>query len=145
MKVVPKFVDFMPEHLKDHVLYVAMDYGTVLHKCCCGCGNEVNTPLSPDDWILMFNGETITLKPSIGNWSFDCKSHYWITNSTIEWASQWDDNKIKKVRQIEFSERKAFYEEKRMNNSQEEISYNRPIIEASSKRKRWFEWLLFWE
>jgi len=145
MKVQHKFVEFMPEHLEDDVLYVAMDYGTVLHKCCCGCGNEVNTPLSPNDWRLIFDGETVTLKPSIGNWSFDCKSHYWITNNRIEWASQWDDNQIKKVRQIESSERKAYYEDKRINNSQKEVSYNMPVIEPSSKRKRWFEWLLFWK
>lgn len=145
MKVRHKFVEFMPEHLEDDVLYVAMDYGTILHKCCCGCGNEVNTPLSPNDWRLIFDGETVTLKPSIGNWSFDCKSHYWITNNRIEWASQWDDNQIKEVRQIESSERKAYYEEKRINNSQEKASYSMPIIEPSSKRKRWFERLLFWK
>lgn len=84
-----KFVEFIPDKLEDGMLYVSITYATVLHKCGCGCGNEVVTPLSPSDWQLIFNGETISLFPSIGNWSFPCRSHYWIRNNKIVWARDW--------------------------------------------------------
>lgn len=71
-----------------------MIYATVVHKCCCGCGNEVVTPLSPADWQLIYDGRTISLYPSIGSWSLPCKSHYWITHNQIRWASQWSSAEI---------------------------------------------------
>jgi hypothetical protein len=63
----------------------------VIHKCVCGCGNEVVTPISPTDWQLSFNGRGITLKPSIGNWNFKCKTHYFIIENRVEFASSWSD------------------------------------------------------
>jgi hypothetical protein len=78
-----EFVEQIPERLNDGVLYVSMSFGTVVHKCACGCGSEVVTPLSPTDWKLTFDGESISLHPSIGNWSFACRSHYWITNGQV--------------------------------------------------------------
>jgi hypothetical protein len=68
---------------------VSITYATVLHKCGCGCDNEVVTPLSPSDWQLTFNGEAISLFPSIGNWSFSCRSHYWIKNNEVVWVKDW--------------------------------------------------------
>lgn len=79
-----KFLEEIPDYLEDGILYISMQYKTVVHKCACGCGNEVVTPLTPNDWKLIFDGRTITLRPSIGNWNFDCKSHYWITNNAVE-------------------------------------------------------------
>jgi len=73
-----KFVEFVPECLEPDVLYVSLRFSLVSHQCACGCGEEVVTPLAPRDWQLIFNGETISLFPSIGNWSFQCRSHYWI-------------------------------------------------------------------
>ena len=89
-----EFVSAIPEKLEERTLYVSMNYATVAHKCCCGCGREVATPLSPTDWKLIFDGISISLSPSIGNWSFECKSHYWIKNSTIRWAEQWSKERI---------------------------------------------------
>jgi hypothetical protein len=66
----------------------------VVHKCCCGCGKEVVTPLSPTDWKLIYDGKTISLDPSIGNWGFECRSHYWIRNSRVRWAARWSQDKI---------------------------------------------------
>lgn len=141
MKVQHRFVEFIPESLEDGVLYIALDYGTVLHKCCCGCGNEVNTPLSPNDWKLIYNGESITLRPSIGNWSFDCRSHYWITNNEIEWAATWNYAQIEEVRETESLERKAYYEDKLPNNPKD-----KPVEKMQTKKpKRWFDWFLFWK
>jgi hypothetical protein len=95
MKLQHKFVEFIPEQLEDGVLYISLTYCTAIHKCVCGCKNEVVTPFSPTDWKMMFDGETISLSPSIGNWNFDCKAHYWIRNSEIIFARKWTDEKIK--------------------------------------------------
>ena len=92
--LVHKFVEFIPDVLEEGTLYVSMEYATVVHKCCCGCGREVVTPLSPTDWMLIFNGKTISLDPSIGNWGFECQSHYWIMNNKIRWAAQWSLEEI---------------------------------------------------
>jgi hypothetical protein len=89
-----EFVEYMPDQLKDGILYVSIPFATVAHKCCCGCGREVVTPLSPTDWKLIFDGQSVTLDPSIGNWSFPCKSHYWIRNGKVRWADMWTQEEI---------------------------------------------------
>lgn len=89
-----EFVNSVPEKLESQTLYVSMDYATAVHKCCCGCGREVVTPLSPTDWKLIYDGVSVSLSPSIGNWSFDCQSHYWIVENTVRWAGQWSKEQI---------------------------------------------------
>lgn len=93
-----EFVQSVPEQLDEGVLYVSMTHATALHKCCCGCGTEVVTPLTPTDWALTFNGETVSLDPSIGNWSFACRSHYWIRQGRVRWAAQLSDREISMLR-----------------------------------------------
>jgi len=90
MILVHKFVKSVPETLEDGVIYISVEYATAIHKCCCGCGNEVVTPFSPTAWELTFDGKTISLYPSIGNWNFKCQSHYWVTKSNVEWVPKWD-------------------------------------------------------
>jgi hypothetical protein len=96
--LIHEFVDFIPSHLKDGTVYVSLPFATAVHKCCCGCGNEVVTPLSPTDWTLIFDGASISLDPSIGNWSFSCRSHYWITRNTVMWARDWSSAEVEAVR-----------------------------------------------
>jgi hypothetical protein len=36
----------------------------------------MSSPLSPTDWKLTFDGVSVSLHPSDGNWSFPCRSHY---------------------------------------------------------------------
>lgn len=73
-----EFVHYMPKELNQGVLYVSMEYSLVMHLCACGCGEKVATPLSPEDWKLTYDGESVSLSPSVGNWEFSCQSHYWI-------------------------------------------------------------------
>jgi hypothetical protein len=80
-----RFVEFLPDKLEAGILYISMQYATASHKCCCGCGRDVVTPISPTDWQLMFDGKTISLKPSIGNWSYPGRSHYWIKGNRVVW------------------------------------------------------------
>ncbi|WP_078652904.1 DUF6527 family protein [Streptomyces sp. NRRL F-525] len=88
------FVDCFPDQLEPGTVYVSIPYATVAHLCCCGCGNEAVTPLGRAEWKLTFDGESISLHPSIGNWSFPCRSHYWIRNNTVHWARRWSDKQI---------------------------------------------------
>lgn len=89
-----EFVEYIPERPENGVLYVSMPYATAVHNCCCGCGREVVTPFSPTDWKLVFDGESVSLTPSIGNWSFDCQSHYWIERDVVRWAGRWSREEI---------------------------------------------------
>jgi hypothetical protein len=95
-----KFVEFIPRELEANTIYVSIPYATAIHNCCCGCGNRVVTPISPADWKLIFDGRSISLEPSIGNWSFPCQSHYWITNNNVVWARRWSKNEISAARGI---------------------------------------------
>jgi len=52
-----RFVELIPDEIQESVIYVSMEYGTVIHKCACGCGREVNTPLAPNEWHLHYNGD----------------------------------------------------------------------------------------
>jgi hypothetical protein len=88
------FVEYIPTDLKDGTIYVSVTFATAAHKCCCGCGREVVTPLSPTDWNLVFDGESISLDPSIGNWNFACRSHYWIIRNKVKWAKRWSPEEI---------------------------------------------------
>lgn len=89
-----EFVEYIPSDLKEGTIYLSMAFATAVHKCCCGCGNEVITPLSPTDWELTFDGKFISLDPSIGNWSFPCQSHYWIKRNRVKWAPRWSRKEI---------------------------------------------------
>ena len=89
-----EFVEFIPDVIQERKIYVSLEYATAVHKCCCGCGKEVVTPLSPTDWKLIFDGKAVSLEPSIGNWSFPCRSHYWIRNNWALWAEDWSQSRI---------------------------------------------------
>ena len=109
LEITHKFVDLIPDELEPEVLYVSLDYATVAHLCFCGCGQEVVTPLSPTDWKLTFDGVSISLSPSIGNWSFPCRSHYWIRSGKIRWAESWSDEKIAGGRGMDKVEKDNFF------------------------------------
>ena len=113
------FVEAMPEHLEDGVVYVCIQYQIVMHMCCCGCGTEVVSPLHPQQWSIEFDGDSISLSPSIGNWSFPCQSHYWIRKNKVRWASQFDAKRIAELRN---RDRKLL-----------ESSYNPPIRESDDQ------------
>lgn len=88
-KIIHKFVETIPDKIESGIVYISLEYTAVVHKCFCGCGNEVNTPLSPTDWKVTFNGDSISLYPSVGNWNLACQSHYWIKNNSVYYAEKW--------------------------------------------------------
>jgi hypothetical protein len=107
--VEPVFVKTIPRELRAGALYVSMDYGTVVHSCCCGCGEEVVTPLTPTDWRIEYDGESITLRPSVGSWTLPCRSHYVIRANRVIACGDWDDERIDAERARDARAKRAFY------------------------------------
>jgi hypothetical protein len=83
MKLSHKFVKNIPDAIECAVLYIS--------------------------WKLTFDGKTISLYPSIGNWSLRCQSHYWITNSEVEWAPKWSRERIERGRKEEKRDKETYY------------------------------------
>lgn len=110
MKMQHSFVEFMPDKIQEGVVYISPEFCSVIHLCACGCGEEVNTPLSPTGWKLIYDGKNITLDPSIGNWSFKCRSHYWIRNSEVIWAENWSDTQVNKKREYDRDQTEKYFE-----------------------------------
>lgn len=88
------FVDRIPTVREERTLYVSIPFATAVHNCMCGCGTKVVTPLSPPQWRIMFDGESVSLWPSIGNSGLACRSHYVIERDQVRWAQTWSDEKI---------------------------------------------------
>jgi hypothetical protein len=107
-----EFVELMPDDLNEGVIYVSMIHCTAIHKCCCGCGQEVVTPISPAKWQLGFDGDHVSLFPSVGNWSFPCKSHYWIRTGKVIWSRTWSAEEIEEGRASDRSLAEAHYDGK---------------------------------
>lgn len=128
-----KFVELIPRELEANTIYVSIPYATAIHNCCCGCGNRVVTPISPADWTLIFDGRTISLEPSIGNWSFPCRSHYWIRTNCVEWADQWSDDRIDAGRKKDARARAAYFNKKA--EPKAEASSTATIKNAKKKKK----------
>ncbi len=124
-----RFVETIPDAVEDGVLYISLKYCTAIHKCVCGCGNEVVTPISPMDWKLIFDGKTVSLSPSIGNWSFNCQSHYWIKRNEIVYAREWDKEEIQFGR-INDKKRKSKY----YNKENENVT---SVAKKTKKKKGW--------
>jgi len=107
----PEFVDLIPDDLAEGVLYISIPYSTASHRCACGCGEEVVTPIKPTDWSLTWNGEAATLSPSIGNWSQPCQSHYWIIENRIVWAKKWSPSRIEANRIKDKNVKARYYDQ----------------------------------
>jgi hypothetical protein len=84
--LLPEFVAEMPDDLQEGLLYISVPFRTSVHLCACGCRGEVWMPIRPDRHHLTWDGDRITMAPSVGNWGLHCKSHYWIRNSQVVWV-----------------------------------------------------------
>lgn len=104
-----RFVEFMPPQLDEGVLYISTTYATASHRCFCGCGMKVVTPLSPTDWSLNFDGDAVSLDPSIGNWSYPCRSHYILRDNRVRWAGSIDAWDVDAIRQRDRLDKLRYY------------------------------------
>lgn len=86
-RVRPEYVEFLPRTQEDGVLYISRKFSTASHRCCCGCGTKIVTPLRETEYSLTERGGLVSLRPSIGNWNHPCRSHYLIRDNRVIWAA----------------------------------------------------------
>lgn len=81
--IEPVFVDLISDTLEENKIYISEKYKLAIHLCLCGCKEKTVTPLGGGkNWdIVKENNGTISLIGSVGNYNFDCKSHYIITKN----------------------------------------------------------------
>jgi hypothetical protein len=130
-----EFVDLAPESLEEGVLYVSIKFGSAVHNCFCGCGIKVATPFTPTDWSLTFDGDTVSLWPSVGNWDLPCRSHYVIKRDIVHWAGDMTREEIEGGRVADRRRKAAYYDAKPLDRA------TAPLSEASKpvpERKRSF-------
>ncbi|HEX5424896.1 MAG TPA: DUF6527 family protein [Candidatus Acidoferrales bacterium] len=133
-----QFVEFIPEDLEQGTIYISIRFATSSHLCVCGCGNKVVAPIRPTDWKLIFDGKTVSLDPSIGNWSFPCQSHYWIRNNRIKWAPKWSREQIERGRDFDHNAKERYFEVE-AESTDTVTAVSQP---ESNNRKR--SWWRFW-
>lgn len=140
-----RFVKSFPEPLVPGILYVSMEYGSVAHSCCCGCGAEVVTPLTPTDWNITYDGEAISLHPSVGNWTLPCRSHYVIRRDKVIAAPPWSDAQVAAERQRD-RRAKARYFGQADPSSVAQPGPETPAATPSASRPRasWWQRMLNW-
>ncbi|TWU58942.1 hypothetical protein Poly51_17230 [Rubripirellula tenax] len=131
-----EFVTHFPDQPESGVLYISIEYKSVSHLCCCGCGEEVVTPLSPADWQITYDGRSISLSPSIGSWTLRCRSHYVITRGRVREAGQWTDE------QIVAGRRRDRLATERQHGTQTQLGETMP--KAVQKPRSWFAKLVDW-
>ena len=87
--ILPVHVKYIPDELEEGKLYISLEFGMAIHLCACGCKGKTVTGLTPrwNEWTLTDNDGKVTLRPSIGNFSYEnpYHAHYFITNNQIEW------------------------------------------------------------
>jgi hypothetical protein len=107
-----EFVENVPCELAPDKLYISIRYRTASHLCACGCGRKVVTPIKPAKWKLTYNGDTVSLWPSIGRWQLPCKSHYIIRQSRVVWARAFSDEEAEAVRHDDADDLRRYYEDR---------------------------------
>ena len=103
------YVDSFPKTLQDGVLYISQRFSTACHRCCCGCGAKIVTPLRPTEYSLTDVGGRVSLFPSVGNWSHPCRSHYVIRNGQVIRAGAMSQAEIDKGRALDETEKRTYY------------------------------------
>jgi hypothetical protein len=84
--IEPVFVEYMPEILEECKLYISEEFSCATHKCLCGCGLKVHTPLGKNEWQIQYSGNKVSMTPSISCYQFACQSHYIITNNVANFV-----------------------------------------------------------
>lgn len=92
-----QIIELAPKTLQNGFLYISPKFKSVIHLCCCGCGEKVVTPISPAEWRVTLEDGKASLYPSIGNWAMTCQSHYYIRRNKVVWAGKMSERQIKAV------------------------------------------------
>lgn len=138
VKLRHEFVEVIPRERENGVLYVSIPFATAVHNCFCGCGTKVVTPISPVGWQLIFDGEAVSLSPSVGNWAYPCRSHYYIRRDTVVWAGDMTEEEIAWGRARDKSAREAHFDGNHHTGAAPAATAEAP----PSKRRGFWSWLL---
>ncbi len=68
-------------------------------------------PVGADRVAESYDGETVTLAPSVGNWSFACKSHYVIRRNEVFWLPRMSREKIDAGRERDRCDKEAYFQD----------------------------------
>ncbi len=109
MTIVAKFVNRIPSEIEEGIIYISTSVNTAVHLCPCGCKTEVITPINPSGWNFTYDGEAISLYPSVGVWGAECKSHYWIKKNHVEWSRTYIKEEIEEISSHESLENQDYY------------------------------------
>ncbi|WP_271600606.1 DUF6527 family protein [Bradyrhizobium sp. CCBAU 45384] len=58
---------------------------------------------------MTFDGEAISLRPSIGNWTLKCRSHYVIDHGKVIEAGPWSDEQVEAERRRDRAAKGRFH------------------------------------
>lgn len=141
LKIRHEFIALAPKTLEEGVLYVSIEYASAVHKCFCGCGIKVVTPFSPTDWKLSFDGDTVSLWPSVGNWDFPCRSHYVIKRNVVHWAASMTREEVERGRAADRKRKAIYYGQMPAPPSALPQLENPPVVIAGGRWSFW-KWLL---
>ena len=88
------WVEDMPEAMEPSKVYISPKHALTEHLCACGCEAEVSLPLACSEWKIIYDGDTVSIRPSIGNWRLPCRSHYVIRKNKTVWCASWTVEEI---------------------------------------------------
>jgi hypothetical protein len=137
-------VNHLPDRLAEGVLYISEEFAIAAHKCCCGCGEEVVTPLNPAQWRLTKTKDGVSLYPSIGNWKYRCRSHYWIKSNQVIDAGPMRNSTIEMVKQKDRRDKERYIAA--MNKSSAGSPSNKPqnVANDAPARENWIDAFFNW-
>ena len=61
--------------------------------------------------MLTYDGDSVSLWPSVGNWDFPCRSHYFIERNVVRWAGAMTREEIEVGRAADRRRKAAYYSE----------------------------------
>jgi len=99
----------------------------------------VITPLSPVQWRLTDGPDGPSLRPSIGNWSLPCRSHYWISRGRVKWAGDLSDDKIREGRVANALLREVYFD---AINAPPDLAYD--AMSPPTRKQGWIARVITW-
>lgn len=139
--ITHEFVDSVPAQREEGKLYVSLKYRTAIHSCFCGCGNKVVTPIRPAAWHLIFDGDTVSLDPSIGNSGHSCGAHYWIRKNNAVPAGHLSQAEIARGRKRDVELQDAYYRNATLPGSAATHPTPGSTPPVQTPKRRWWAWL----
>jgi len=115
----PVFVDTIPadDALEPGKLYISILFTTTVHLCASGCGFKVVLPLNPAQYRIEFDGVNVSMAPSVGNWDYPCRWHYWIRRGQVIDAGPWSNARIENSARNDERALDLFFDESQFENT----------------------------